>query len=142
MLDHQTTGLVARKVEEMGIPTLYIGAARDIMRQVKPPRAIFINFPFGHNFGKPFDKKLQVNIIKDIFKALEAIKKPGTLIDLPYDYGENFEFVPGAYRRRKILEFASDLKAHGKGLPEISSEIEKIYGEKWGVAELQVSLPA
>ena len=97
-MDHQTVGLVARKVEELGIPTIYVGVARDIMRQVKPPRAVFLNFPFGHNIGRPLDKELQMSIIKDAFDALKSINEPGTVIDLPYEWGEEFSYTPGAWR--------------------------------------------
>lgn len=96
MLDHQTVSLVARRVEELGVPTICVGVARDIMCQVKPPRAVFLDFPFGHTTGKPFDRELQMNIIKDAFDALRSINKPGTLIDLPYEWGEEFDFDPEA----------------------------------------------
>jgi len=92
VLDHQTVGLVARVVEEMGIPTIYAGAARDIMLQVRAPRAVFVDFPLGRTTGKPFDRELQMSIIKDALSALKTIKQPGTLIHLPYDWGQPFTF--------------------------------------------------
>lgn len=93
MLDHQTVGLAARVIEEMGIPTIYVGAARDIMLQVKPPRAVFLDFPLGHSTGKPFDPELQMSIIKDGFDALKTIKGPGTIIDLPYVWENKADFM-------------------------------------------------
>ena len=92
-MDHQTVGLVARKVEELGIPTIYVGVARDIMRQVKPPRAVFLNFPFGHNIGRPLDKELQMSIIKDALKTLKTLHEPGKIIDLSYRWGKGFTFA-------------------------------------------------
>jgi D-proline reductase (dithiol) PrdB len=93
VLDHQTVGLAARVIEEMGIPTIYVGVARDIMLQVKPPRAVFLDFPFGHSTGKPFDRELQMSIIKDAFNALKTNKEPGTLIDLPYKWDNKADFL-------------------------------------------------
>ena len=93
MLDHQTVGLVARVVEEMGIPTIYLGAARDIMLQVRAPRAVFLDFPLGHTIGKPFDRELHMSIIKDAFNTLKTIKEPGTLIDLPYVWENKADFM-------------------------------------------------
>ena len=52
---------------------MVIGSARDVMEAVKPPRAVFVDFPLGHNTGKPFDKELQLNILKDAFEAGEDI---------------------------------------------------------------------
>jgi len=76
-------------VEEAGIPTLIIGSARDVMEAVKAPRAAYVNFPLGHNIGKPFDNSLQLSILRDAFEALKSIEEPGTIIDLPYKWNED-----------------------------------------------------
>lgn len=76
-------------VEEAGISTLIIGSARDVMEAVKGPRAVYVDFPLGHNIGKPFDNSLQLNILKDAFEALKSIKQPGTIVDLPYKWNED-----------------------------------------------------
>jgi len=81
-------------VEEVGICTVYVGSARDMMAQVKPPRPVFINFPLGHQCGKPFDRELQRSIIKDALKILETLQEPGQIIDLPYEWDEEFTFAP------------------------------------------------
>ena len=65
---------------------MVIGSARDVMEAVKAPRAVFVNFPLGHQTGKPFDKALQTNILKDAFEALKSIKQPCTIVDLPYKW--------------------------------------------------------
>ena len=88
-------GLIARTVEEMGIPTIYVGSARDMMEQVKPPRAVFVDFPFGRQCGKPFDRELQMNIIKEALEVLKSSAEPGTIADLPYEWGEEFDYQPG-----------------------------------------------
>jgi hypothetical protein len=82
-------GLIARAVEEGGIPTISLSSARDITESVKPPRAVFINFPLGHTSGKPFDRDLQMKIIKDAFHALKSIQKPGTIVALPYHWQDD-----------------------------------------------------
>ena len=81
-------GLIARTVEEGGIPTISVSSARDITESVKPPRSVFLNFPLGHTTGKPFHRDLQMKIIKDAFDALKSIKEPGTIVDLPYQWQE------------------------------------------------------
>ncbi len=68
---------------------MVIGSARDVMEAVKAPRAVFVNFPLGHNTGKPFDRELQLNILNDAFEALKSIKQPGTIIDLPYQWSQD-----------------------------------------------------
>ena len=102
-MDHQSVGLIARGIEEIGIPTIYLGSARDIMAQVKPPRSVFVDFPFGRQCGKPFDRELQRNIIKDALKTLKSATKPAEIIDLPYEWGETFDAITGQYWATKCL---------------------------------------
>ena len=85
-------GLLARVVEEVGVCTVYVGSVRDMMAQVKPPRPAFVNFPMGHQCGKAFDKELQTNIIKDALNTLKTLEEPGQIVDLPYDWGEEFTY--------------------------------------------------
>ncbi len=85
-------GLLARVVEEVGVCTVYVGSIRDMMAQVKPPRPAFVNFPMGHQCGRAFDKELQTNIIKDALNTLKTLQEPGQIVDLPYDWGEEFTY--------------------------------------------------
>ena len=63
-------------------------SARDITRAVKPPRAVFVNFPLGHQTGKPGEPALQRAILLDALRAFETIAAPGTIVDLPYVWDE------------------------------------------------------
>ena len=137
VLDHQTMGVVARGIEQMGIATIYVGVAKDIILQVRPPRAVFLDFPFGHNIGKAFNLELQMSIIKDAFKVLETAKASGILGALPYDWGDKFEFTPGAYRQKKIGEFVNKMRTLGREWSEISLEAEKRFGLKFSREELK-----
>ena len=83
-------------------------SALDVTKAVKPPRAVFVNFPLGHQTGKPHQPKLQRSIVRDAFLALESMAKPGTVVTLPYvwdeddDSWEDREYQPGylpAYQR-------------------------------------------
>jgi D-proline reductase (dithiol) PrdB len=83
-------GLVARVVEEAGIPTVLVSTGRDLSVQVKAPRTAFVNFPMGNPFGRPFDVARQRAILLDALRAVETVKIGGMLIDLPYSWGEDF----------------------------------------------------
>ena len=87
-------------------------SALDVTKAVKPPRAVFVNFPLGHQTGKPHQPELQLNIVRDAFLALESMSKPGTVVNLPYvwdeddDSWEDGEYRPGylpAYARSETL---------------------------------------
>ncbi|MBW1708889.1 MAG: hypothetical protein JRG97_02185 [Deltaproteobacteria bacterium] len=85
-------GLIARGVEEAGITTVYLGSCLDIMDLVKAPRMVFVDFPLGRQCGKPNDVKFQMNIIKDTLKVLETAQTPGQMVELPYEWGELFDW--------------------------------------------------
>jgi hypothetical protein len=59
-------------------------SALDITQAVNPPRAVFLNFPLGHQTGKPHDLALQRQIVRDAMRAFETISQPGTIVTLPY----------------------------------------------------------
>jgi hypothetical protein len=64
-------------------------SALDITRAVKPPRAVFVNFPLGHQTGKANQPELQKRIVIDAMRAFETISKAGTIVELPYVWDAN-----------------------------------------------------
>jgi hypothetical protein len=71
-------------VEAAGIPTLCMTSALDITQAVNPPRAVFVNFPLGHQTGKPHQPDLQRQIVREALRAFETVDQPGTIVTLPY----------------------------------------------------------
>ena len=63
-----------------------------MMSRVKPPRSAFLNFPLGRQCGKPHDAPLQTAILKDALGVLNSATSPGEIVDLPYEWGEPFDF--------------------------------------------------
>ncbi len=82
-------GLFARAIEEAGIPTVSVSSAFDITVSVRPPRTVLVNFPLGHQVGRPFDPEGQTRIILDGLHLLETATNPGTLVQLQYKWDEN-----------------------------------------------------
>ncbi|PLX89340.1 MAG: hypothetical protein C0618_01440 [Desulfuromonas sp.] len=68
----------------MGITTIGVSIVRDYTEKVQPPRTVFLRWPFGHPFGEPHHIAQQRAVLREMFKAVEAIEQPGTIIDLPY----------------------------------------------------------
>jgi hypothetical protein len=64
-------------------------SALDITRAVNPPRAVFLNFPLGHQTGKPHQFDLQRQIVRDSMRAFETISKSGGIVELPYIWDPN-----------------------------------------------------
>jgi hypothetical protein len=77
-------GLIQREIEQKGIPTIGISIVRSYYEKVRPPRTVFLRWPFGHPCGEPFKAQQQRVIVAEALRALVAITEPGTIIDLPY----------------------------------------------------------
>ncbi len=79
-------GLIQRAIEDAGVCTICITLMAWVTEKVKVPRAVSLEFPLGHPVGKPFDQEQQKMILLDTFRALESIKEPGAIIELPYKW--------------------------------------------------------
>ena len=51
--------MLARALELTGISTTSISLVREHTGKVKPPRALYVPFPFGHALGRPDDPEPQ-----------------------------------------------------------------------------------
>jgi hypothetical protein len=79
-------GLIQREIEKEGIPTIGVSIVREYSEHVKPPRTIFLRWPFGHPFGAPFNTAQQRVVLAEALRALYTIHEPGTIIDLSYKW--------------------------------------------------------
>jgi len=69
-------------IESHGIPTVVIGTAHDIMSQVRPPRAVFVDHPVGRTFGPPRDRQRHETILARTLAELPHFTRPGAIRDL------------------------------------------------------------
>jgi hypothetical protein len=93
-------GLIQRAIEAAGIPTVSISILRDVTAKVRPPRAVFLRWPFGHPLGEPGNLAQQFTVLYDSFQFLYTAK-PGELRDLPYGWRRKTYSVPPAWPRLK-----------------------------------------
>lgn len=77
-------GLVQRAIEADGLPTVGITLQKDITRVVRPPRALYLRYPFGHPMGEAFATAQQRTILMDALRALETIATPGQILEPGY----------------------------------------------------------
>lgn len=71
--------MIQRAVEEVGISTVSITLLEDITKKVKPPRALFVPYLFGHPLGEPNNPELQHAIIAETLALLQDEEKPPIL---------------------------------------------------------------
>ncbi|MGW8312709.1 MAG: hypothetical protein ACWGOL_05735 [Desulfuromonadales bacterium] len=95
-------GLIQREIEKTGIVTIGISIVREFTEKVRPPRTVFLRWPFGHPLGEPGKVLQQRAVLLEAFRALYCIATPGEIIDLPFrwrrhdyqSYQEPGPFVP------------------------------------------------
>ncbi len=90
-------GLIARVIEEAGVPTLCMTSAWDITAAVKPPRSAFVHHPLGHQTGGPDDPAGQRKIVQTALEAALSMKQPGEIVALPYRWEVEDGWEDGAY---------------------------------------------
>ncbi|MGD0668506.1 MAG: hypothetical protein ABSB23_13170 [Bryobacteraceae bacterium] len=78
---HQSVGLIQSIIEKAGIPTTSITLCREITEQVAPPRALFVDLPFGYPLGAPNDAALQTRIILAALALLAETVPPAIIRD-------------------------------------------------------------
>jgi hypothetical protein len=80
---HQSLALVARHLEANGIPTVVMGAARDIVELARVPRFLFSDFPLGNAAGRPNDLDSQDLTLGLALDLLEQARAPRTVVQSP-----------------------------------------------------------
>lgn len=78
--------LVARHLEENGLPTVLVGSARDIVEHVGVPRFLFADFPLGNPCGHPWRPDMQAEIVKLALNLLETAPDPRTTVRAPFEW--------------------------------------------------------
>jgi len=73
---------LARYLEAEGFATVLVGFVREHIEQVKPARALWLNFPMGRPMGKPNDPVYQKTVIRAAFELFDRPEGP-VLEDFP-----------------------------------------------------------
>jgi D-proline reductase (dithiol) PrdB len=77
-LCHQTLGIVARAIEQRGIPTMTISVDRVATDRVRPPRTAYYNGEFGAVAGKPNWKQYQLRVLDEALRWIETFDQPAS----------------------------------------------------------------
>lgn len=72
----QTVCLVQAAIEREGITTVSIALLREVVQQLKPPRALSVPFPMGFPLGEPNNPGLQHEVIAAALRLLERNDVP------------------------------------------------------------------
>ena len=86
---HQSQSLLARYLEEAGISTVVMGAAKDIVEYCGVPRLLFSDFPLGNAAARPNDPASQDLNFELALRLLETAPAPRTTVQSPLVWSEN-----------------------------------------------------
>lgn len=78
-LCHQSIALVARAIEQAGIPTMMLAVEREIVERTRPPRAGYYKGELGSVAGKPDWPEYQRRLLDEALRWIEPLDQPGTL---------------------------------------------------------------
>lgn len=108
---HQSVALAARELERVGIATVIMGCARDIVEHVGVPRFLFSDYPLGNAAGRPNDIASQDETLSLALDLLEGAERPRTTAVSPLswpgdgswktDYSNAAKLSEGDIRRKR-----------------------------------------
>lgn len=76
-LCHQTAGVIARCVEDAGVPTMMLAVDTDIMGKVRPPRTAYYSGELGSVAGTANHSEYQLRILDAALRWIEPFDQPG-----------------------------------------------------------------
>ena len=82
-------GLVSRKIEAAGIPTVTLNMLWPFQKMVGMPRVAAIEHPFGRPYGDVGDAETQTAVLRAALAVFEKAKEPGHVELLPFEWHED-----------------------------------------------------
>lgn len=61
-----------------------LSIVREVTEKERPPRAVFVRYPFGHPLGQKGDARGQRRVLLEALKVLKEAQTPGEIVDLPF----------------------------------------------------------
>jgi hypothetical protein len=81
--------LVARHLEVNGLPTVVLGSALDIIEYCGVPRFYYVDFPLGNPCGKPGDKAMQLEIVRQAMTLFDSATVSGVTVRSAYLWSDD-----------------------------------------------------
>jgi hypothetical protein len=86
-----------------------VSIQRELTEKARPPRAVFLRWPFGHPLGEPFNVPQQRWVLLEALRVLADTQTPGTIVDLPYLWRR-----PGPWESNTELKMKSEKGQGGR----------------------------
>ncbi len=80
--------VLARTIEAEGISTVLVTMMPFWAEKIGVPRAVGVEFPYGHPLGHAGDRDEQLKTIRDALRVLSEAREPGSIAHLPYAWDD------------------------------------------------------
>ena len=77
-LCHQTLGIIARTIEERGIPTMLLSVDRTVTDKIRAPRTAYYDGKIGEVVGEPNWKQYQLRVLDEAIRWIETLDQPAS----------------------------------------------------------------
>ncbi len=111
-------------LESHGISSAAISLVREHTVKVKPPRSLWVPFPFGYALGRPGDAALQHRVLRALLDLLDAPSGP-----VLQDFAESEE--PGDQPAAPLQASAIAVADGIPGDPALETTQMRQYHEQW-----------
>jgi hypothetical protein len=78
--------VLARTIENLGIPTVLVTMMPALAEKFRPSRIVGVEFPFGHSFGTPGNDALMDTVASAAAQALREAGAPGYRLDVEAEW--------------------------------------------------------
>ena len=78
--------VLARRIEAAGIPTVVVTMMPLTAVEMLAPRVVGVEFPFGHPFGVPHDRRMQRTVLETALTVLAGAAETGTCVDIDVEW--------------------------------------------------------
>jgi len=78
--------VLARSIENAGIPTVTVTMMPDLAAKFRLSRVVGVEFPFGHAFGMPNDVQMQRSVCEAALQLLDEATGPESRLDVEIEW--------------------------------------------------------
>ncbi|MDA1218554.1 MAG: hypothetical protein O2909_03840 [Chloroflexi bacterium] len=121
--------VLARVFEAAGLTTIALALINEHVQKVRPPRALFVPFPFGYVLGRANDPEFQHRVIAAALDLLNRTEPP-VLEEFPEDAGP--DTMPQASEIQPSTNAATNAATNGTSL-NAADEVTALrpFYERW-----------
>ena len=83
---NHSLAIIQRVLEGAGLATISLTIEPDLMKLVRVPRAMVVDFPPGCPVGEPTDREKQSKVLQEALEYLTTMTQPGTVWKSPFKW--------------------------------------------------------